>query len=110
MSSKIQQDLTWLRRGRYRSRVLEQVAQFEGKKIAPDQVRTLTGIGLEEGTSAYGNGRLAILGLLERNFLINDTDQPRRYALRVNWNQVSVYSDWLEEHGMQRLDVEALRK
>ncbi|MCA9176369.1 MAG: hypothetical protein KDB14_17905 [Planctomycetales bacterium] len=108
----IQQHLHWLNRGTHRLNVLEgfavaeQASRVAGEDALPDQATLLTGIGLEQGSSAYGNGRLAILGLIERGFVINEAAEPRRYALRINWEQVRIYSDWLEEHGRPRLVVE----
>lgn len=107
-SGKIEDDLRWLHRGVHRTRVLKQIAELESSTTVADQVTTLTAINLDPGSSAYANGRLAILGLLERGFVVNDAPKKRQYDLRVNWDQIRIYSDWLEESGRERLDVEAL--
>ena len=105
-NTTIKTHIQWLNRGSHRLNVLDGIGRHDQRGDLPDQVTLLTSLKLTPGSSAYENGRLAIMGLIERGFVLNDAMQPRKYALRVNWEHISVYSDWLEEHGKARLDVE----
>jgi len=99
--------LTWLNASSHRQELFWAVARLNAEGIRPDQQEAMTSAHRPyEAPSHLSNGSQAIRDLVAARMLVNANQKRGAYALEIGWELIGVLSDWQEENGNERLDLE----